>query len=172
MSSPDKHRRNTDVNKLMESKHDVTILGGLDEIVVKFYGPEGTPYEGGVWEVQMNLPEEYPFKAPRIRFLNKIFHPNISEMFGNVCLDVINQGWTEKYNLIMIFDYFLPQLLAEPNPTDPLNLAAAMLYLDKPEEFKEILFEHMRRHATEEALQPEATESKTVALTDSVFFLH
>ena len=40
MSSSDKHRRNTDVNKLMESKHDVTILGGLDEIVVKFYGPD------------------------------------------------------------------------------------------------------------------------------------
>ena len=36
----------TDVIKLIESKHEVTILGGLDEFVVKFFGPKGTPYEG------------------------------------------------------------------------------------------------------------------------------
>ena len=72
------HRRNTDVTKLIESEHEVTILGGLDDIVVKFYGPNGTPYEGGVWKVCVRLPEQYPFKPPIIRFINKIFHPNIS----------------------------------------------------------------------------------------------
>ena len=41
----------TDVIKLIESKHEVTILGGLDEFVVKFFGPKGTPYEGGMWKV-------------------------------------------------------------------------------------------------------------------------
>ena len=157
---------NTDVTKLM-STHEVTILGGLDEFEVKFYGPEGTPYEGGVWKVRVNLPEQYPFMPPKIIFSNMIYHPNISELFGTVCMDVIDQAWrSASYDLSMIFEYFLPQLLTYPNPFGPLNWQAAIMYRDTPEKYKEEVSEYVQKYATEEALrQAEAEEASSESIT-------
>uniref|UniRef100_A0A3P9HVU3 Ubiquitin-conjugating enzyme E2 H n=1 Tax=Oryzias latipes TaxID=8090 RepID=A0A3P9HVU3_ORYLA len=136
--SPGKRRMDTDVVKLIESKHEVTILSGLNEFVVKFHGPPGTPYEGGVWKVRVDLPDKYPFKSPSI---------------GTVCLDVINQTWTALYDLTNIFESFLPQLLAYPNPIDPLNGDAAAMYLHRPEDYKHKIKEYIQKYATEEALK-------------------
>jgi ubiquitin-conjugating enzyme (huntingtin interacting protein 2) len=43
-----------------------------------FHGPPGTPYEGGTFEVDIQIPNEYPFKPPVMKFLTRIWHPNIS----------------------------------------------------------------------------------------------
>ncbi|XP_035167004.1 ubiquitin-conjugating enzyme E2 H-like, partial [Oxyura jamaicensis] len=62
-------------------------------------------------------------------------------------------GCPSLADLTNIFESFLPQLLAYPNPIDPLNGDAAAMYLHRPEEYKQKIKEYIQKYATEEALK-------------------
>merc|ERR1712093_609953 len=114
-------------------------------------GPKGSPYEGGVWRIHVELPDAYPYKSPSIGFVNKMYHPNVDELSGSVCLDVINQTWTPMYELLNVFETFLPQLLMYPNPADPLNGEAAALLMNAPEEYGARVKQYVQQFATQSA---------------------
>ncbi|KAL4257017.1 Ubiquitin-conjugating enzyme E2 8 [Pleurotus pulmonarius] len=101
--------------------------------------------------IHIGLPDHYPYKSPSIGFMNKIFHPNIDELSSSVCLDVINQTWSPMFELINIFETFLPQLLCYPNPNDPLNGEAAALLMRHPKEYEAKVKDYVQRFATKEA---------------------
>jgi ubiquitin-protein ligase len=61
-----------------------------------FAGPRSnisTAYAGGVFQLELFLPDDYPMTPPKIRFLTKIFHPNVDKL-GRICLDVLKSEFT------------------------------------------------------------------------------
>jgi ubiquitin-conjugating enzyme E2 H len=122
----------------------------INDMHVTFHGPPESAYEGGIWRVHVELPESYPYKSPSIGFVNKIFHPNVCEQSGSICLDVINQTWSPMFDLVNIFTVFLPQLLLYPNASDPLNGEAAALSMRDPAAYAERVKEYVRRFAQKE----------------------
>jgi hypothetical protein len=44
--------------------------------------------KGGIFKLELFLPDDYPMTPPKIRFLTKIFHPNVDKL-GRICLDVL-----------------------------------------------------------------------------------
>ena len=63
---------------------------------VCFFGPEGTPYEGGSFYVDVVFPPQFPTKPPELTMRTKIYHPCVHSKkkhpnFGTILLDL---AWT------------------------------------------------------------------------------
>ncbi|XP_019154063.1 PREDICTED: ubiquitin-conjugating enzyme E2 35-like [Ipomoea nil] len=86
---------------------------------VMILGPSQSPYEGGVFKLELFLPEEYPMAAPKVRFLTKIYHPNIDKL-GRICLDILKDKWSPALQIRTVL-LSIQALLSAPNPDDPLS---------------------------------------------------
>src|SRR6202012_2242426 len=80
---------------------------------------------------------------------------------GSVCLDVINQTWSPMFDMINIFEVFLPQLLRYPNPTDPLNGEAAALMMREPRSYEAKVKEYVLKYASKDAADEAGEESES-----------
>ncbi|KZV86660.1 hypothetical protein EXIGLDRAFT_724541 [Exidia glandulosa HHB12029] len=105
-------------------------------LIGAFDGPEGTPYEGGRFQVDIVVPPTYPFQAVKMKFITKVYHPNVSSQSGAICLDILKDAWspvlTLKSTLIS-----LQSLLCSPEPSDPQDAEVAKHYLTSRESFND-----------------------------------
>lgn len=81
-------------------------------------GPASTPYEGGHFLVDIVLTSQYPFEPPKMRFITKVWHPNVSSANGAICIDILKDQWTPALTLKTAL-LSLQSLLASPEPSDP-----------------------------------------------------
>lgn len=96
-------------------------------------GPEGSPYEGGVFYLRIDLSNDYPFKPPKISFVTKIYHCNINSS-GGICLDILKDQWSPALTISKVL-LSICSLMDEPNPDDPLVEDIARLYKINKEEY-------------------------------------
>lgn len=85
---------------------------------VMILGPSQSPYEGGVFKLELFLPEDYPMAPPKVRFLTKIYHPNVDKL-GRICLDILKDKWSPALQIRTVL-LSIQALLSAPNPDDPL----------------------------------------------------
>ncbi|XP_052056698.1 ubiquitin-conjugating enzyme E2 T isoform X2 [Apodemus sylvaticus] len=94
----------------------------VDDLRAQILGGANTPYEKGVFTLEVIIPERYPFEPPQIRFLTPIYHPNIDSS-GRICLDILKLppkgAWRPSLNIATVLTS-IQLLMAEPNPDDPL----------------------------------------------------
>ena len=98
------------------------------------YGPADTPFEDGTFKLQIEFSEEYPNKPPKVKFLSKMFHPNVYND-GSICLDILQNRWSPTYDVSSILTS-IQSLLDEPNPNSPANAEAAQLFQENRREYE------------------------------------
>ncbi|KAI0291810.1 ubiquitin-conjugating enzyme/RWD-like protein [Multifurca ochricompacta] len=101
-----------------------------------FDGPQDTPYDGGHFEVDIVIPDSYPFQPVKMKFITKVYHPNVSSASGAICLDILKDAWspvlTLKSTLIS-----LQSLLCSPEPNDPQDAEVAKHYMTSRSSFED-----------------------------------
>ncbi|VBB75527.1 Putative ubiquitin-conjugating enzyme [Podospora comata] len=112
-----------------------------------FPGPPDTPYAGGTFQVDILIPENYPFKSPVMKFDTKIWHPNVSSVTGAICLDTLGTGWSPVGTIKMAL-ISLRMLLESPNPKDPQDAEVAKMMLEQPEAFAQKAHEWAVKYAS------------------------
>jgi ubiquitin-conjugating enzyme E2 A len=90
-------------------------------------GPDETPWEGGTFKLLMEFTEDYPNKPPAVKFLSKIFHPNVYGD-GKICLDILQHQWSPIYDIAAILTS-IQSLLTDPNPASPVYLYILIDYI-------------------------------------------
>ncbi|CEO99460.1 hypothetical protein PBRA_001366, partial [Plasmodiophora brassicae] len=137
MSTPARRRLMRDFRRLQnDPPQGVTGAPNEDNIMMwnaVIFGPDDTPWEGGTFKLTLAFTEEYPNKAPKVKFVTKMFHPNIYAD-GGICLDILQNQWSPIYDIAAILTS-IQSLLTDPNPNSPANLEAARLYQENRREY-------------------------------------
>jgi len=138
MSTPARRRLMRDFKRLQEDpppgvsgapcENDIMLWNAV------IFGPHDTPFEDGTFKLTINFSEEYPNKPPTVKFVTKMFHPNVYAD-GAICLDILQNRWSPTYDVSAMLTS-IQSLLDEPNPNSPANSVAAQLFQENRREYE------------------------------------
>ena len=155
------NRANKEFQDLQKNKKDHSVEVKLVDNNIRHWkgrikGPIDTCYTGGVFDVDIVIPDDYPFKPPKMKFDTKIWHPNISSQTGAICLDILNNEWTPALTIRTAL-ISLQALMCEPVPDDPQDAVVAKQYMENIN-----LFNQTAKHWVEEYANPERDFQKKI----------
>lgn len=138
MSTPARRRLMRDFKRLQDDP-PVGVSGApTDNNILLWnaviFGPHDTPFEDGTFKLTLVFTEDYPNKPPVVRFVSKMFHPNVYAD-GGICLDILQNRWSPTYDVSAILTS-IQSLLHDPNPNSPANNEAAQLFRENKREYE------------------------------------
>ncbi|KAI9204317.1 ubiquitin-conjugating enzyme/RWD-like protein [Polychytrium aggregatum] len=122
---------------------------------VGMVGPPDTPYSGGFFWATMKFPEDFPFKPPTFSFDKPLYHPNIYGD-GRLCISILHPPGddpmsgelaAERWNPTQTVESILLSvisLLGDPNCSSPANVDAAVMFRERPEEYKKMVLSQVQ----------------------------
>ena len=156
MSSPAKKRLQKDLQELQKdpptgisaTPHECNIFI-WDAFI---FGPEDTPYENGIFKLELKFSEKFPSEPPKVKFESEMFHPNIynkGSYRGAVCLDILNKKWSPVLSISAIL-VSLRSFLNDPqphedNPSVAPNSEAALLFLSDRRAFNRKVYKTVEK---------------------------
>eukprot|EP00292_Cryptomonas_paramecium_P023585 CAMPEP_0113661944 /NCGR_PEP_ID=MMETSP0038_2-20120614/283_1 /TAXON_ID=2898 /ORGANISM="Cryptomonas paramecium" /LENGTH=151 /DNA_ID=CAMNT_0000576747 /DNA_START=8 /DNA_END=463 /DNA_ORIENTATION=+ /assembly_acc=CAM_ASM_000170 len=137
MTTPSRRRLMRDFKRLQtDPPSGISGAPAVDNIMhwsAVIFGPDDTPWEGGTFKLSLVFSEDYPNKPPQVKFITKMFHPNIYAD-GAICLDILQNQWSPIYDISAILTS-IQSLLTDPNPNSPANSEASKMYVENKGEY-------------------------------------
>ena len=118
--------------------------------------PEGTFYEGGFFQLEVKLPNNYPNSKPNVKFLTKIYHCNVGKDNGAICLNTFD-NWKNTYTMDDVLNHIII-LLYKQNPDSPMNSEMRRLYKDHLSDFEKNAREWVRIYANADEFDNESKQ--------------
>lgn len=130
MATPARKRLMRDFRRMQNDPRNGVDGAPMDNNIMAWqaviFGPDDTPWEGGTFQLVMEFTEDYPNKPPIVKFVTKMFHPNIYAD-GKICLDILGNQWSPIYDVAAVLTS-IQSLLSDPNPQSPANAEASKLF--------------------------------------------
>ena len=131
-------------------------------------GPSDTPYQGGTFLVDIHITNSYPFEPPKMKFLTKVWHPNVSSQSGAICLDVLKDQWTPALTIKTAL-LSVQALLAAAEPDDPQDAVVAKMYVSNRAQFDAQAKEWTEKYAKEKQKIEPVKDPKVMKLMEMGF---
>jgi ubiquitin-conjugating enzyme E2 D/E len=109
-------------------------------------GPDDSPFQGGVFYLNIQFPNDYPFRPPKCSFTTRVYHPNINSN-GGICLDILKDQWSPALTISKVL-LSICALLTDANPDDPLVPEIAQMYKTDRARYETTAREWTRRYAS------------------------
>lgn len=136
----------------------VLVLGDYAHWEATIDGPQGSIYEKGKFQIDITIPNNYPFVPPKMRFKTKVWHPNVSSQTGAICLDILKTEWSPALTLRTAL-LSLQALLSTPNADDPQDAQVAAQYKKDRKAFNQTAAYWVSIYA-----QPQKNDSESIKI--------
>lgn len=110
-------------------------------------GPRDTAYQGGIFQLSLKFPKDYPMSPPELKFVSDFWHPNVFPN-GKVCMSILHppgedamsgelpeERWLPTQSVTTIILSLL-SVLNDPNCASPANVDASVEWRNNRDAYK------------------------------------